>query len=96
MSKHTPGPWRAEQGAHAWFISPVGQGYAVAATGSLGSEADARLIAASPDLLAALKELVRLKAIKESDPDQHERLKGQAWDDARAAIRAAEGEGDEG
>ena len=66
MSKHTPGPWtvfpKAKYGE--WHVSvPVqGQGWRLGLfpdgirTGS--PEADARLIAAAPDLLAALRELM--------------------------------------
>jgi len=87
---HTPGPWitrgprRVDQG----------DDYAIVAGGEIIAEAfgrtsqnnfppsaaNARLIAAAPDLLAALKEVVAL-----SD------RKHDAWDAARAAIAKAEG-----
>lgn len=74
MSKHTPGPWRvgnlgsydahtdepyrnvwAGEGAEATVVAR-----AVRAAGSMTNDVDedARLIAAAPDLLAALKALV--------------------------------------
>ena len=65
-AKHTPGPWRvaprfvygATDGIHVdagsrSYIAHVGE------HGDERAEADARLIAAAPDLLAALRELLR-------------------------------------
>ena len=54
--EHTPGPWEAREhsdGSH-WFVDweQGGEGYTL--VDGL-SEADARLIAAAPDLLAALR-----------------------------------------
>ena len=46
--KHTPGPWRAL--SHGQWVVP---GVALCGSGEL-SEANARLIAASPDMLEAL------------------------------------------
>jgi hypothetical protein len=69
MSAHTPGPWRAippeEQGSHfrSWI---VGRGTATlvsvmnASGATAYNEADARLIAAAPDLLMALEDAVHL------------------------------------
>ncbi len=57
MSKHTPGPWRLEKCPCDWekcnqyFAGPV-------RCDGRYEESDARLIAAAPDLLAALEELV--------------------------------------
>lgn len=66
MSGHTPGPWGApywdsNPGDRGWWIHNGKQGaaeYAVAVTFSLNpqGEADARLIAAAPELLEALYE----------------------------------------
>lgn len=61
-AKHTPGPWRMEQSAHAnplfWVVAdaPI-HGTGVATCGS-DSEGDAHLIAAAPDLLAACETLM--------------------------------------
>lgn len=56
MNKHTPGPWKAE--IHCVWGGPNLDRY-VAATGTgIGEQeqqANARLIAAAPDLLAALE-----------------------------------------
>ena len=61
MSEHTPGPWTAEHhkfndGKEVYYINgPNGAlGYPVLVAQVQNDEADARLIAAAPDLLAAL------------------------------------------
>lgn len=69
MSKHTPGPWTVEppsdQTPHIWITAPTSSGVAKIETCNyddgqgerLTDEdfANARLIAAAPDMLAALK-----------------------------------------
>lgn len=62
MSKHTPGPWLHEAGAIADIVFHA-NGIATLATihhgvglGDDESHANARLMAAAPDMLAALKE----------------------------------------
>ena len=42
------------------------------------------------EMAAALKELVRLKDLKEVDPAAHDAGKEDAWDAARAAVRRME------
>jgi hypothetical protein len=89
MSGHTPGPWmfrRAKErprfiieglsstGSGVWFLADV-EGRSIDT-----NEANARLIAAAPELLAALKDLVEFE-------DRDDRLR----DAARAAIAKAEG-----
>lgn len=69
MSKHTPGPWRAEiscdeTGApqKCWWISAKGDVDIGETSGEKRSDeeaANALLIAAAPDLLKACKEFVR-------------------------------------
>lgn len=61
MNKHTPGSWGRDadddapvQGMSRVFHSGTRQ----AVAWRIGNEADARLIAAAPDLLAALEELI--------------------------------------
>src|SRR5512139_2026557 len=103
MSKHTPGPWATRRN-----ISSVGivgaDGFAVAAcrfTGPDGSttgetigigKANARLIAAAPDLLGALRDL--LEAFDASPDDlpahEYEAIIADARKRARAAIAKAE------
>jgi len=54
MSKHTEGPWEARQSVRGyWFIEHQQGGEAYTLTKLDCSEADSRLIAASPELLAA-------------------------------------------
>ena len=63
MSKHTPGPWRdVNMGEQIVIIAPVPTAiydYYLVATVSKGDHADAnaRLIAAAPELLEALVEI---------------------------------------
>lgn len=62
---HTPGPWKpVESHTGDWYIAQanddgaIGEVYADAG-GSEDAEANARLIAAAPELLEAAKEIVR-------------------------------------
>lgn len=90
-AKHTPGPWEAEKfgaihgGEDQQYFR--GRRRSQVATACLAGnihdderDANARLIAAAPDLLEALKEVIAL-----SD------RKHEAWDKAKAAIAKAEG-----
>lgn len=63
--KHTPGPWTAyndscakceEDGTQEWGVTGPPGGYHAPFT----NEADARLIAAAPELLEALQSVVRI------------------------------------
>lgn len=62
-SKHTPGPWTYSEtttlsGNHAWYTimaSKVGKQIVGTKLASVDSEENARLIAAAPELLLALK-----------------------------------------
>jgi len=92
---HTPGPWEAESDLSVWAL---GGGIKVAGAcgtgGGLTAEdhANARLIAAAPELLTALRELR-----DECDAAQGPELRqcGSAWralmESADAAIAKAEG-----
>jgi hypothetical protein len=95
MSKHTPGPWEVkpyawQRGNVSVFAPKFGRapyGACVAYTpcsdgvgGAEGALANARLIAAAPELLEALKRL-----LTDEDYPQAERV-------ARAAIAKATGE----
>lgn len=56
MSKHTPGPWHITVGAAYRQIEAVdGTLICFAASNNWANKANARLIAAAPDLLQALK-----------------------------------------
>ena len=69
MSKHTPGPWEAERSCdmtgaplRAWWISAKGDIDIAETSGEKWPEeeaANARLIAAAPELYEACKEFVR-------------------------------------
>jgi hypothetical protein len=85
MTKHTPGPWtvegrnRTNDGWRLFADSGYGVGVAWDCNGNPENEANARLIAAAPDLLAALKAL-------------REEVCGvdQWWGALRAAVDAAD------
>ncbi len=90
-SKHTPGPWRtsSEYGKHGiatvgycgdWCFGPDHGSPMMASYDNHGSEeADARLCAAAPELLEALKDLVARYPLN------------VGMNAARAAIAKAEG-----
>lgn len=93
MSKHTPGPWTAvSDPLHFHSLTTIIAGNVVRGIPQVridvGGKADigeleenARLIAAAPDLLEALEEIVR-----------KDLLAGTILNDARAAIAKARGE----
>ena len=84
---HTPGPW---------YLNP--RGWVVQSTGdivtrlecSYNKEADARLIAAAPELLEALEELERLTVWVGGQNPVHDAIE-TAKRNARAAIAKARG-----
>jgi hypothetical protein len=98
ISSHTPGPWRVD----ARKKEGTSKGYAyvlVRANGALGQvatvfenhEPNARLIAAAPDLLAALRECVRLlHNYHTGDDSDLGELAAGAEERARAAIAKVE------
>lgn len=105
MTTHTPGPWFADklQDRNAYNIFPAGASHAlltVAAPAFDGAhpygqaaEANARLIAAAPALLAALQNLVKA----EHDRNEHPGFASaknylHAVEAAKAAIEIADQE----
>lgn len=83
-TKFTPGPWEVREqsgGGSRDICLPVQPGdLAVAVVATVfGSEADAHLIAAAPELHVALEALCNGIGIK-------------LWENARAALRKARGE----
>ncbi len=88
MSTHTPGNWVAESDGEYWNVIVEGvEGFGREIVGCEGlyrcdgsDEANARLIAAAPELLGALQRLV--DAV---DPES------TGWDEAVAAIAKATG-----
>lgn len=100
MSKHTPGPWmvdtnfRGEQFVQAGNtedgIQPFGScsccGEYIYGYNQEEREANARLIAAAPDLLEALKSLLCV------DYRSWDNSAQEKWEAASAAVAKAEGE----
>jgi hypothetical protein len=101
MSQHTPGPWQIEgkfqkSGSPRWgFIITAGtndrhDGPAAHVGDLMVSEADARLIAAAPDLLDIAKQWAALDG-GAWDVQRHAADKRDLLADTRAAIAKAEG-----
>ena len=96
MNKHTPGPWEAVSD-HDWHS---GWKFGVAGVVPVNhtiTEANARLIAAAPDLLEALEAIERIKDIWLPDcaEDQHQEemiVLHKARTIMLAAIAKAKGE----
>jgi hypothetical protein len=99
-SKFTPGPWKKFSRWNDRYLAvidstPDRDGAVVAncichvALTNDDCVANARLIAAAPEMLAALHELITLKDTK---PHDYEQRKIQAWRAAREAIEKAIGE----
>lgn len=98
-AKHTPSPWRADAHNHVWRTyrnadglrahQPIAEIVTVAGHES-EAPANTALISAAPDLLAALKELVKAA---ESEFDTRRCAVGslRRLNAARAAIARAEG-----
>ena len=86
-SKHTPGPWRVrlstpEEGYYCWWIYDADDREVTTVDGR--DEANARLIASAPDLLAALKAFPGFT---------DDATIGDKWiETMRAAIAKAEGQ----
>lgn len=86
MSKRTPGPWHVE---FTRFSDVKAENGAIVAkcnklTGLVNLQANARLIAAAPDLLEALR-----AAVRQNDNDML--MTGEELRACRAAIAKAEG-----
>lgn len=100
-TKHTPGPWKysadfSENGdRYTDFSIYAGDMNVIGACGSCGlpticSEANARLIAAAPELLEALSSLTAVLGLKPKELSLQ--ALQEAYDIARAAIAKAQGE----
>lgn len=93
--KHTPGPWsfwhdtcakcREDGTAEFCIDGPPGGSH-----GQFSSEADARLVAAAPDMLEALKAITELHGEQSSVGHDRERSMN-VYCRAQAAIAKAEG-----
>jgi hypothetical protein len=82
MSKHTPGEWKAIEGMNGWQVWAVD----IQIIDYVLEEADARLIAAAPDLLEALEAVMHIGVVT-----PHKNWPAVA-EQARAAIAKARGE----
>ena len=90
MSKHTPGPWVANITDTAANTVTTFDGVGIA---RVIDDDDARLIAAAPQMLEVLEELVELKDRRHSLPVEiYQSAREKAWERCRAAIAAAKGE----
>ena len=92
MTKHTPGPWKLIWHGNEIYPFPLSvhtedDDCWIARDGTVSSEANARLIAAAPDLLAALELMVNEFAmmIEEYGGSDSDSVMNQA----RAAIATA-------
>jgi len=93
MSKHTPGPWKVEHRGYKYIVSKSRDGYITrdvcrmdgSTMAAFAQEANARLIAAAPELLEALKDALQLLEVYGGDFEEATR------NQARAAIAKAEG-----
>ncbi len=83
MNKHTPGPWIDSDGM---IVHRMGDIARMEST----NPADARLIAACPDLVEALQSTI--EALERTLPADSQILAWNAVNDARAAINKATGE----
>ena len=93
MAERTPKPWVASEPCSSefyvdeWYVDRAGED--VASIAIVNGEANARLIAAAPEILTALEQLLTL-----DDPTLFIDIEtAQRFDDARAAIAKARLEG---
>jgi len=90
MSKHTPGPWALDAEAkHPWIVTCPVEGFPElpGKVCEVGYLPNARLIAAAPEMLEALKAM-----LPENNTDEAQcRPDFETCEKARAAIAKAEG-----
>jgi hypothetical protein len=100
MTQHTPGPWNVEKCRYGFAVYAK-TGDAVVKTedvegryGAIDNEADARLIAAAPELLAALEGMEKwASSIHDGYPPSTASIAAAPYREAaRAAIAKATGE----
>jgi len=91
-SKHTPGPWTAVRGKHGWNVD-LHQHYGICSirdntdgSGQQEHEANAKLIAAAPELLLALEQL---HYVLWSGEPNYQFAWDQVWADTQDAINKA-------
>lgn len=88
MTAHTPGPWHFDGHQYDHIVWSSDRNRVCFLTSTGPTEANARLIAAAPDLLAALKDMVDGAPLECGEPDCPD---CGPWRTARAAIAKAEG-----
>jgi hypothetical protein len=90
---HTAGPWRIGNAGTAVFGPPNGKPSPKTIASEL-SRADARLIAAAPDLLAWLEKAEQMAKQQSNGGDDAPMASVWAWlaENARATINKAKGE----
>ncbi len=93
MTAHTPGPWIVGQDTYDMrrrmiYTTDGTDVTPVAFTGRDNADADARLIAAAPALLAALRGLLGAAGLNEDALEEYDR---DLIGDARAALALADG-----
>ena len=94
IGPHTPGPWRCHKGNHGEFLvscesfgfAPIARVKGDKRSTLKDAEANARLVSAAPELLAALYAMMNHCY----DPDRDDEIV-HAFDAARDAIAKAEG-----
>ena len=90
MEKHTPGPWRLAGGAGDGYAL-IGADNSVTCDTGFATTVDARLIAAAPELLEALKAFLRAPSSGSSGPGYSTiEVTNFNFKAARAAIEKAE------
>lgn len=101
MTQHTPGPWNVEKCRYGFAVYASKTGDAVVKTedaegryGAIDNGADARLIAAAPELLAALEGMEKwASSIHDGYPPSTASIAAAPYREAaRAAIAKATGE----
>lgn len=92
-AKHTPGPWTAAAGRILGGFGAVAKMVDQSTNYRAQQEADARLIAAAPELLAALEWLVRDADCDYTSPEDSDRrvVMVSTVEAARAAVAKARG-----
>ena len=89
-AKHTPGPWRTGDVFNTVFGPPNGNpAPQTIATVARGDKANAKLIAAAPDMAEALREIASGNAMDASKPYTMADVIVKYQDMARAALAKA-------
>ena len=86
MTQHTPGPWFSADTHECPDVMADG-GFLIAKTRGINCEANARLIAAAPDMLAALQDIMAESSRDDDDHDVIATIQGIC----RAVIAKAKG-----